>query len=61
MRKNEHPRCGCRSCRRGASSTYGKFIHKQVNRKIRHDTKHALKRDDPEDFDPVIVSTTYTD
>lgn len=61
MRKNEHPRCGCKSCRRGAASAYGKAVHKQVNRKIRHATKQALKRDDPEDFDPVIVSTTYTD
>jgi hypothetical protein len=60
MRKNEHPRCGCRSCKRGASSAYGKFIHRHINRAIRHQTKQqlALKGDD---FDMVILSTPYTD
>jgi RNase P protein component len=64
MRKNEHPRCGCRSCRRGASSTYGKTVHRAVNRQIRHITRMALRSlalDDLDTFDAVIVSTTYTD
>lgn len=60
MRKNEHPRCGCKSCRRGAGSAYGKFIHKAVNRAIRHATKISL-RQKGEDFEMVIVSTPYTD
>jgi RNase P protein component len=60
MRKNEHPRCGCKACKRGAASTYGKFVHRAVNRKIRHETRVELKRKG-DDFDLVIVSTTYTD
>lgn len=58
--KNEHPRCGCRSCRRNSGSTYGQITHKQVNRKIRHETKALLKRDGL-DFVRLIVSTPYTD
>ena len=60
MRKNEHPRCGCKACKRGAAGAYGKFVHRAVNRKIRHETRVALKRKG-DDFDMVIVSTTYTD
>lgn len=60
MRKNEHPRCGCASCRRGASSSGGQYTHKQVNKAIRRKTKLALKKHG-EDFDQVIVSTPYTD
>ena len=60
MRKNEHPRCGCRSCKRGAASTYGKFIHKAINRAIRHATKIKLKQQG-DDFVAVIISTPYTD
>ncbi len=60
MRKNEHPRCGCKSCRRGAASSHGQFVHRAVNRKIRHATRISLRRYG-EDFEPVIVSTPYTD
>lgn len=59
-KQNEHPRCGCRSCRRGASSEAGKFVHKQVNRKIRRRYKAALKKLDGE-TPRIIVSTPYTD
>lgn len=59
---NEHPRCGCRSCRRGAGTVFGQFIHKQTNRKIRHDTKRALRNVEEWDlFMPVRVSTPMTD
>jgi hypothetical protein len=61
MRKNEHPRCSCASCRRGASSVAGKEIHKAVNRKIRRATKQQIKRVDAEDFVSIVVSTPYTD
>lgn len=60
MRKNEHPRCSCSACKRGAGSLFGKFIHKLVNRKIRHQTKQQLKSKG-DDFEAVIVSTPYTD
>ena len=60
-RKNEHPRCSCASCRRGASSAAGKEIHRAVNRKIRHATKKQLKSVNAEDFVPVVISTPYTD
>ena len=60
MRKNEHPRCGCRMCRIGAASSSGKSVHRAVNRKIRHETKIGLARDGA-DFSPVTVSTPYTD
>ena len=56
MRKNEHPRCGCRSCRLVASTPWGKFVHRKVNHAIRHDTKRLLARDG-EDFVQVIRST----
>ncbi len=56
MRKNEHPRCGCRYCRHVASSPWGKFVHRKINRAIRHDTKRTLERDG-EAFIQVIHST----
>lgn len=59
MRKNEHPGCGCRSCRRGAATASGKATHKAVNRKIRQATRIGLKRKG-DDFDMVIISTPYT-
>ena len=60
MRKNEHPRCSCRSCVLGGNSKAGQCVHKQVNRKIRRTTKEMLKKQG-DDFDQVIVSTPYTD
>ena len=42
MRKNEHPRCGCRSCKRGASTKHGQTVHRAVNRAIRHETNNKL-------------------
>ena len=53
MRKNEHPRCG-------AASGYGKFVHRAINRKIRHATK-VLLRTKGDDFEVVIISTPFTD
>jgi hypothetical protein len=62
MRKNEHPRCGCGMCKRGAASGWGKHTHRAVNRKIRHNTKRALRSiTDWDGFVSVIVSTPYTD
>lgn len=60
-KRNEHPRCGCTQCKRGAGSTFGQLVHSQTNRKIRRKTKQALKNTDFEDFDPVVISTPYTD
>lgn len=60
MRKNEHPRCGCDTCRRGSATGFGKYVHRCINRKIRHKTKDLLKKQG-EDFEPVIISTPYTD
>lgn len=59
MRKQEHIRCGCRSCRAGASTKGGQYVHRQTNRKIRHRTKVALRI--AEDFVPITISTPYTD
>ena len=64
MRKNEHPRCGCRSCRRGAGSPFGQLIHKAGNRKIRRATRQALRTlpaDDLDTFVSVIVPAPLTD
>ena len=60
MRKNEHPRCSCKQCKRGAASEYGEFIHRAINRKIRHATKIQLKQKG-DDFEMVIISTPFTD
>ena len=60
MKKNEHPRCGCKACRRGAATQYGQMLHRAVNRKIRHATK-ILLRLKGEDFEAVIISTPPTD
>lgn len=61
MRKNEHPRCGCSACRRGAASNAGKAAHKAVNRRIRHLTRIRLRTVAPEDFVSVVISTPFTD
>lgn len=60
MRKNEHPRCGCRACRRGSFTKTAKYLHRSINRKIRHATRLALAKLG-EDFMQVIISTPYTD
>ena len=60
MRKKEHLSCGCAACKRGAATTYGKYVHKAVNKKVRRVTKVAL-RNAGEDFEPVLVATPYTD
>lgn len=68
-KRNEHPRCSCRQCRRGAASNAGQFTHRQVNRKIRSKAKAALRSlrsatlaelEAANDL-PVVVSTPYTD
>lgn len=60
MKKNPHPRCGCKACRAGASTEWGKFVHRAVNRKIRHATRIELSKKGA-DFDMVIISTPMTD
>jgi hypothetical protein len=60
MKLNEHPRCACASCRRGASSGYGQHTHRNINRKIRHRAKVALRKDATE-TPFTAVSTPYTD
>lgn len=68
--KNEHPRCGCRQCRLGASSEYGQFAHAATNRAIRRGNRVALCAlvhdinaggSAAEDFMPLRVPTPYTD
>ena len=59
-KRNEHPACGCASCRRGSSSKAGQWEHQQVNRAIRRRNKQALKLN-PLDAEPIVVSTPYTD
>jgi hypothetical protein len=65
MKLNEHPRCSCAACRRGAGSTFGKFIHRQVNRVIRRTNKQQLDRairsGNVDEVERIIVSTPYTD
>ena len=61
MFKNEHPACGCKQCRRGAASKAGKYVHAQINKKIRSLTKLQLKRSGGDDFVPIQISTPYTD
>lgn len=58
MKKNEHPRCGCRYCRRASRIAWGKFMHRKIKRAIRHETKRLLARDG-EDFVQVIRSTPF--
>lgn len=62
---NEHPRCSCAMCRFGAGSGFGKFVHRHINRVIRHKSKQALDRairsGDVDEVERVIVSTPYTD
>lgn len=59
---NEHPACGCRSCRRGAGSNWGKHIHTTVNRAIRRRNRAALKGiKDIDTYMARVVSTPYTD
>ena len=61
-KRNEHPRCGCKQCVRGGNSKSGNYVHRQINRKIRHVTKSILAHlSDLEDFTAVIISTPYTD
>lgn len=61
MRKAEHIRCSCPQCKLGAASEAGKYVHRAINRKIRHETKQRLKRTEPEDFMAMTWSTPYTD
>jgi hypothetical protein len=63
-KRNEHPACSCRSCRRGAGTCFGQFVHAKVNRAIRRTYRQelaAVVRDGVRDVEPVIVSTGYTD
>lgn len=58
---NEHPRCGCRMCRYGAARAFGQFVHRKVNRKIRHAYRMALAKLVDGDTPRIVVSTGYTD
>jgi len=60
MRKQEHIRCSCSSCKRGAGTAFGQFIHKMINRKIRHTAKRELRRMG-DNFESITNSTPYTD
>ena len=59
-KRNEHPRCGCKSCKRGGATSSGKYVHRSINRKIRHMSKVLLAQVG-EMFEAVIISTPYTD
>lgn len=62
---NEHPACGCRSCRRGAGSKWGQYMHTTVNRAIRRRNRAALKAviqtSDIDSHMALVASTPYTD
>jgi hypothetical protein len=58
MRKNEHPGCSCSACRRGKHSGYGRFVVKQVNKKLRRLYREMLAKGDG---DQLVLSTPYTD
>jgi hypothetical protein len=58
---NEHPRCSCKQCRRGSAQSFGQFVHRLVNRKIRHAYKAALRKLGPDDDVRITIPTPYTD
>jgi hypothetical protein len=58
MRKNEHPSCSCRACKRGKGTIFGHYLIKQVNRKIRKAYRQLLRRGDDAE---VSVRTPYLD
>ena len=62
---NEHPRCGCAMCRFNAGSQHGKYVHRLINRLIRHRNKQALDRairsGNLDEVERIVVSTPYTD
>jgi hypothetical protein len=59
MRKNEHPGCSCRACRRGKHAG-GRFIVVMINRRLRRLYRSTLRRGTAEDV-PIVLSTPYTD
>jgi len=56
----EHKSCGCKTCRLGAGSAWGKFVHRLVNKRVRQMVRHAL-RNNPEDVFFGQTKTPYTD
>jgi hypothetical protein len=60
MRKNEHPGCHCKACRRGSRSDAGHFTIRYTNRVLRRRYRAAL-RTYPFDVTQIVVSTPYTD
>jgi hypothetical protein len=56
----EHKSCGCKTCRAGAGTTYGQYVHRLVNKRIRQMVRHAL-RNNPEDVFFGQTKTPYTD
>lgn len=52
---NEHPRCGCFHCRHRDGFRGIKMVHRNGNRRIRHEAKLALRQSDET---PVIIIST---
>jgi hypothetical protein len=59
VRKNEHPGCSCRACKRGKHGG-GHFIVVATNRRLRRLYRLALRQRQM-DAEPFTVSTPYTD
>ena len=57
---NPHKSCSCRMCRYGRGTKYGQFKLREAERTDRHLTKVLLKQD-PYNYEPVLVATDYTD
>lgn len=62
-KRNEHPGCTCWACQRGKRKPGGKFLLKQVQKKIRRLTKQDLNRwtNDNDLIVCALISTPYTD
>jgi len=56
----EHKSCGCQHCRRGAGSSYGQYVHRLVNKRVRQMVRMAL-RNNPEDVFFGQTKTPHTD
>ena len=66
MKLNPHKRCGCASCRRGAGTTAGQYVHRATERALRRAARTQLREIAvgirPVDmFDAWLVSTPPTD
>lgn len=58
MKFNEHRGCSCDTCRRASGTVWGQFVHRYVNRRIRHFYKSKLRKvEADDDVIPRVFST----